>query len=77
MPHEFKAQARTQVLEALSGVVAINPELAAGVVMFITMIDGSVLTLFTCCCPVHASVVCEVGLSQAMREVGENCPRQG
>lgn len=74
---EHKPNARTKVIEALSELVAVNPDLVAGVVVFTTMIDGSVLTLYTCCCARHAAAVAEVGLNQAAEATGWQCPREG
>lgn len=73
---EAKPEARQQVIDALSSVVAVNPELVAGVLVFITMIDSSTLVLHTCCCLTHASVVAEAGLNQAAQVTGWDCPRE-
>lgn len=65
------------MIDALAGVVSVNPDLVAGVVVFVTMIDGSVLTLYTTCCARHAATVAEVGLNQAAAMTSWDCPRQG
>lgn len=72
----LKPGARQQVVEALSSVVVVNPELVAGVVVFVTMIDNSTIVLHSCCCLTHASVVTEAGLNQAAEVMGWDCPRQ-
>lgn len=76
MGAELKPGARQAVVDALSSVVSVNPELVAGVVVFVTMIDNSVIVLHSCCCLTHASVVTEAGLQQAGEVMGWDCPRQ-
>jgi hypothetical protein len=76
MPVERKPEARQQVIDALAPVLTVNPDLVAGVVLFVGMIDGSVLVLHTVCCLTHASLVCDEGLNQAAEVTGWGCPRR-
>lgn len=76
MPAEHAPAARQQVIDSLSTVFTVNPELVAGVVVFMTMIDGSVLVLHTCCCLKHAETVAQSGLHQAAEVMGWDCPRE-
>jgi hypothetical protein len=74
---EYAPAARQQVIDSLSSVVVVNPQLVAGVVVFVAMVDGSVLVLHTCCCLKHAHSVAQDGISQAARVAGWHCPREG
>jgi len=76
VPVENKPDAKQQVIDSLASVFAVNPELVAGVVVFVTMIDNSVLVLHTCCCLTHAATVAESGLNQAAEVMGWDCPRK-
>lgn len=76
MPAESAPAAKQQVIDSLSSVFTVNPELVAGVLVFMTMIDDSVLVMHTCCCLKHAGTVAESGLNQAAQVVGWDCPRE-
>jgi len=76
VPAEHVPDARSQVIDSLSTVFTVNPELVAGVLVFMTMIDGSVLVMHTCCCLKHAGTVAESGLNQAASVMGWDCPRE-
>jgi len=73
---EHKPDAKQQVIDSLSSVFTVNPELVAGVVVFMTMIDGSVLVLHSCCCLKHARMVAEQGVQDAAQVAGWDCPRE-
>lgn len=73
---EFMPEGKAKVIDALSSVFSINPDLVAGVVVFVAMIDNSVLVMHTSCCLTHAQAVAEIGCEQAAARIGWRCPRQ-